>query len=290
MRTMIATACAAVLMLSSPIGASAPASTLPTEQQYAIPDGPRQVQRFEISTRGTLVVEPDGRVTEVELDMPASTREIYRAAMSTWRFKPVDVDGRVVRAKAHFLLDATGERLPGSDQVKLGIENIVFIDPPSHESANGERAPRNDLRPPTYPMTPAREGYGAKVMLMVRVDAEGHVVGVGVHSLALAVDDIQHRLRAIAFARQFASASMRAARGWRFRDPGVIASGTALVPVQYTPPGRAHSGWQPRIPVEVTPLPWMTMSLEGAVAMTPLGEAASSSFQLLDDVAGTSVN
>ena len=80
MRTMIATACAAVLMLSSPIGASAPASTLPTEQQYAIPDGPRQVQRFEISTRGTLVVEPDGRVTEVELDMPASTREIYRAA------------------------------------------------------------------------------------------------------------------------------------------------------------------------------------------------------------------
>ena len=62
------------------------------------------------------------------------------------------------------------------------------------------------------------------------------------------------------------------------------------MPVQYTPPGRVHSGWQPRIPVEVTPLPWMTMSIAGAVAMTPLGEAASSSFQLIDDVAGTSVN
>lgn len=290
MRTMFPAAFVAALMLSSPIGASAPVASLPTEQQYAIPEVPRQVQRFEISTRGTLVVEPDGRVTEVELDMPPSTREIYRAAMATWRFKPVQIDGRIVRAKAHFLLEATGERLPGSDQVKLGVENIVFIDPPSHERANGERAPRNDLRPPSYPMTPAREGFGAKVMLMVRVDAEGHVMGVGVHSLALAVDDIQHRARAVAFAKQFASASMRAARGWRIRDPGVIASGTALVPVQYTPPGRAHSGWQPRIPVEVTPLPWMTMSIEGAVAMTPLGEAASSSFQLIDDVAGTSVN
>lgn len=164
--------------------------------------------------------------------------------LAKWRFKPVDIDGRIVRAKAHFLLEATGERLPGRDEVKLGVENIVFIDPPSHERANGERVPRNDLRPPTYPMTPAREGLGAKVMLMVRVDAEGRVVGVGMHSLALAVDDIQHGVRAVAFAKQFASASMRAARGWTIRDPGVIASGTALVPVQYTPRGRTHSGWQ----------------------------------------------
>jgi hypothetical protein len=139
-------------------------------------------------------------------------------------------------------------------------------------------------------MAPARESFGAEVMLMVRVDGNGRVIDVGVHGLSLTVEDIQRRGRAVAFARQFASASMRAARGWTIRDPGVIAGGTALVPVNYTPPGYSHTGWQPRVPVEVTPLPWMTISLDRAVAMTATGEAASDSFQLVDDVAGTSVN
>jgi hypothetical protein len=290
MRVPLFAAVVASVLAAASVSAEGTAVELLTEQQYTIPEGPRQVQRFEMSTRGTLVVEPDGRVTDVELDMPPSTREIYRAAMSTWRFRPVEIDGRVVRAKAHFLLDATGERVPGSDQVKLGVDNILFIDPPGRHAANGERAPRNDLRPPSYPTAPAREGFGAKVMLMVRVDAEGRVTSVGVHSLALGVDDIQQRGRAVVFAKQFASASMRAARGWTIRDPDIIASGAALVPVQYTPPGRSHAGWQPRMPVEVTLLPWMMMSLDSAVAMTPLGEAASSRFQLLDAVAGTTVN
>lgn len=290
MRTMIATACAAVLMMSSPIGASAPASTLPTEQQFSVAEGLREAQRFEMTAKGTLVVEPDGRVTEVELDMPPSTRELYREAIARWRFRPVSIDGRIVRAKAHFLLAATGERVPGSQDVKLGIENVWFIDPPQARPARSESPPGNDLRPPRYPMTAATEGYGAEVDLLVRVDAEGRVIDVGVQGLSLGVTEIRRPGRAAAFAKHFAAASVQAARSWTFRDPEVLAHGTAIVPVSFMPPTRPHDGWQPRIPLEVTLLPWMATLPGDAVAMTPDGQSPSTAFQLIDEVAGSSVN
>jgi hypothetical protein len=290
MRTLIATACAAALLLSSPSRASSPVATLPTEQQFTVTEGVREAQRFEMTAKGTLVVEPDGRVTEVELDMPPSTRELYREAIARWRFRPVVIDGRVVRAKAHFLLAAAGERVPGSEDVKLGIEKVWFVDPPQARP-DGSAAPSgNDLKPPRYPMTAAIEGYGAEVDLLVRVDAQGAVVDVGVHALSLGVTEVRRAGRAATFAKHFAAASVQAARAWTFRDPDVLARGSAIVPVAFMPPNRPVDGWQPRIPLEVTPLPWMVTLPDNAVAMTPDGQAPSSTFKLIDDVAGTSVN
>jgi hypothetical protein len=269
--------------------ASEPAS-LSMAQQYAINDSTRDVQRFEMTAFGTLVVEPDGRITEVELDMPDSTREIYRQAMLGWKCRPVEIDGRIVRAKAHFLLDATGQRVPGSDDIKLGIERLLFIDPPKGVEASGERQARNELRPPRYPMNPVREGYGARVDVLVKLDAEGRVVDVGVDRLSLGVNEIEQVGRAEAFARQFASATLRAARQWRFNDPAVIAEGAAVVPVNFTPPERSVRGWQPVIPVEVTALPWMALARGEAVAMTAAGQPSSAQFQLIDEVEGTTIN
>jgi hypothetical protein len=139
-------------------------------------------------------------------------------------------------------------------------------------------------------MTAAIEGYGAEVDLLVRVDAEGRVVDVGVHALSLGVSEVRRAGRAATFAKHFAAASVQAARSWTFRDPEVLAGGVAIVPVSFMPPNRPLDGWQPRIPLDVTPLPWMVTLPGDAVAMTPDGQRPSSAFQLVDDVAGTSVN
>lgn len=288
MRWIVVAAYTAALCIST--SSLAADSALPTEQQFTVAEGAREARRFEMTASGTLVVEPDGRVTEVALDMPASTRKLYREAMLRWTFRPVEIDGRVVRAKVHFLLAATGESVPGSGDVRLGIDHVWFIDPPSTADASGEREPVNDMKPPHYPMRPAREGFGAQVDVLVRLDAQGRVVDAGVDRLFLGATQIRQPGRAAAFAKQFASASLRAAKDWIIRDPEVLAAGSAIVPVRYTPPQRSPEGWQPLIPVEVSQMPWMAVLRRDAVTMTAAGQSSSMRFQLLDDVAGTTLN
>ncbi len=286
MRWIPVAAIAAFVCFSAAAVAVDPRDAAPREQQFRV-QGVAKADRFEMTARGTLVVEPDGRVSEVELDMPMPAREPYLEAIARWTFKPVEVDGRVVRAKAHFALDAVGEIAPGSENVRFAIEDVRFLDPPGTPSGS---VLRSDFRPPAYPPEAAREGVGAKILVLLRVDDEGRVLDAAVDRMQLGASLIRDPGRASAHARRLARATLRAASEWVVRDPEAIARGSVVVPVTFAPPQIPFNGWQPRIPVEVTSLPWMLPVRGEAIVMGPSGERPSTAFRLIEDVAGTAVN
>lgn len=262
-----------------------------SRQQFALESGVRHVAMYEMTARGTLVVEPDGRVSEATLDMPRETRELYLDAIRRWTFQPVRVDGAPIRAKAHFLLAATAHPIEGRPgEMRLGVENVWFLDPPETEAVAGARAPRNDLKPPVYPSRAAQADHGAALSVLVKLDAEGRVIDAGITRFALAASEVRSTGQSNAFARQFVESTLAAARTWVIRDPSAIGAGSAIVPVVYHSPHRQPGGWQPRIPLEVTPLPWMLAAKSEAVAYTPAGEATSPRFRLVDDASAAAIN
>lgn len=292
MRSPLAAAMAALLGLSLssalPVAAS---TTRSATQQFTLGANTPRAATFEMTARGTVTIEPDGSVSEATLDMPRETRKAYLEAIRAWTFRPVVIDGRPVRAVAHFMIEATAKPMEGApDRVQLGFDNVWFLDPPEGKASVGERSARNELSPPRYPQRAADYGYGAEVRLLVKLDDSGRVIDAGVIGLALGVSSIQGVGRAETFARQFAESSVSAAKSWVIRDPASIEAGAAIVPVVFSRSREAGGSWQPRIPLDVTPLPWMVAASGKAVAFTPGGEASSSRFKLVEDVTGATIN
>lgn len=292
MNRMLAAALAATLALgaASQTGLARPSPAV-LEQQITVGDATPRAASFEMTATGTVTIEPDGRVSEATIDMPRETRRIYLDAIRRWTFEPVIVDGKPARVLARFMLEATARPVEGStDQMRLGIDNVWFLDPPAAQSGGESRSAGNNLRPPRYPRRAAEAGYGGAVDVVVKLDASGRVVEAGVARMALAVSSIQRERTAETFARLLAESAVDAAREWAVADPEAIAAGSAIIPVVFSAPQRPMDGWQPRIPLDVTPLPWMVATDGQAVAFTPGGEAASSRFKLATDVASTTIN
>lgn len=291
MRCVTTAAFVALLATAAPSLAAARADETIQEQRIAVGADTPRVASFELNARGTLTIEPDGRVSEATIDMPRETRQIYLEAIRGWTFQPVIVDGKPARVLAHFMLEATAQPLEGAkDRMQLGVGNVWFLDPPTAESRGTPQSASSNLAPPRYPSRAAEAGYGGKVEVLVKLDASGRVVEAGVARMDLGVSEVRRPATAETFARLLAEAAVGAAREWTVADPASIAAGSAIIPVVFSPPQRPHDGWQPRIPLEVTPLPWMVAPAGQAVAFTPGGEAASSRFKLAQDVAGTAIN
>lgn len=288
MRWILSAALLAALSLAAPAAhADAEAHD---RQVISLPAEARKAERFMTHATGSLVVETDGSVSDVKLAMASSTREIYRQAIARWVFEPMRVGGEPVRAKARFTLLASGTAIPGSDDMRLGIDQVWFHESSSLEGEEEYRAERSRLAPPRYPADAAIAGFGGTVDVLVKLDAEGRVVDAGVAGVALSRRAVRSERQAESMARKLADASVRAARGWVLVDPEVLEIGSAIIPVTFHPPQEPIDGWKPQIPLEVTPLPWMLTVQAQAVALTPGGEPTSSRFKLVDEVAGTAVN
>ena len=287
MRRILALALAACLLLPTPNAGAAAA----TQVVSVAADG-RKAERFVTTASGSLVVEPDGTVSSVDLRMSSPIGDAYREAIARWTFQPMRVDGAAVRAEARFTLRASGTVIAGTDQMRLAIDNVWFHESASLEGdeAHRHRPDRQSLAPPRYPRDPAIAGYGGSVDVLVKLDSEGRVVDAGIAGVALTRSAIRNVRQAETMARQLAHASVSAARAWVFTDREVIAAGSAIVPVTFYPPQEDHGGWKPQIPLDVTPLPWMLAAQAQAVALMPGGQSSASRFKLLSDVAGTTIN
>lgn len=251
-----------------------------------------KAERFVIQAEGTLVVEPDGTVSDVRLQMPSSTREAYSAAIARWTFEPMRVNGAAVRARANFTLKASGTAIPGTDQMRLAVDNVWFGESESLDGGESHqhRPQGQRLAPPRYPHNVALAGYGGAIDVLVKLDSEGRVVDAGIAGIALTRSSIRNKRQAESMARQMADASVSAARSWVVGDREAIAAGSATVPVVFFPPQESFGGWKPQIPLDVTPLPWMLTAQAQAVALTPGGASSNSRFKLTTDVAGITIN
>lgn len=292
MQRILAATLAAGLVLAAP-SAFAGGETLSNGQAIHLPEGADALRsmRVEIEASGTLVIEPDGRVSEVNLKMKPALHEDYQRAIKAWTFEPVQIDGRIVRAEAHFELTGFGQLNDGSSEIQFGVENVTFIDPPQAHLADSVSASGKALPPPSYPALAAEAGLGASVMLLLQIAEDGSVADAGILSLSLEAWQVESRRQAENFARSFAERTLRAARNWSFAGhPAVTPGDCVMVPVNFVSPRRPSHGLQPQIPIAVTPLPWMHAAQQEAIAMTAFGTAHSTRFQLVNDVAGTTIN
>jgi hypothetical protein len=249
-------------------------------------DAPRA--ELELSVAGDLVIDPSGSVREYKLDsgLQPTVAALVEKNLATWRFEPVIVDGRAVVAKTR--MNLTIHAMPqGNGDYVLKLQDAGFGGPTA----------RGDVRPPRYPTKAIRSRLGARVLLSVRIDAQGNVVDVHPYQTSLS----QHGREAVArrWRTLFEEASIAAVREWKY-TPGESLDGravgsTVMVPIVFTvtegPRSKALSAqWRAYAPGPVTPAPWVDADSLAAIDADTLDEGESASLdskvRLASDVIG----
>lgn len=239
---------------------------------------------FELTAVGTIEVAPDGSVHAYDLEtkLGSDVETLVERTVRTWRFEPVLVDGRAVIAKTRMRLELVAE--PVDDGYALRVDDVFF----------GSVDARNNT-PPTFPTTPLREGVGARVILVLQLDATGKVAQIHVEQVSLTKNA---GWRAKALQAHFIAASRRAAATWtynieEFVDGEPAPTTLVRVPIEYSL--RESGGWTERqayVPGPIHPMPWADTDegitqeqLDGLAQgdAQPLG----SRVRLKDDVVGS---
>lgn len=219
---------------------------------------------------GTLVIEPDGRVSDVRFssNFDPAVRAGLEAKMRDWKFAPIRVGGVARRAETGFEVRLAGEKVGDGYVVRMdgtnfdgNAKNAVVPD--------GVPAPitARQMAPPSYPEELMMFGKTGRVRLVIRVAADGHVEDVvAAQSLAFDFQGREPDSSARKSIRVFERNAILAARRWTFNvPPGTAERGAEAMTVatdveyvikydtsvagQWVPVQRAPSrtiGWLPR--------------------------------------------
>ncbi|MBB5207989.1 hypothetical protein [Chiayiivirga flava] len=249
---------------------------------------PHPEAELEIGVVGDLEIGPDGavRTYEVTSKLAEPLTALVERKVREWMFEPIAVDGKPVIAKTRARL--TLRAIPQGDDYQLRIEGVHF----------GEAAPSaaTTLKAPTYPRNAIREGIGARVMLVARLDADGRVIEV--HPYQTSLDKpIKSDFTANKWRTAFERASIAAVEDWRYdlteSIDGATAGQTVMIPIQYSLSyGRTsapNERWRQYIPGPVSPAPWQDDSRIAQLDDIGEGEtrSLSSRFRLTRDPTGT---
>jgi TonB family protein len=298
-----------VVVLAAMLAPLAPAiATRPADP--AVTSSYEDVKAMRVE--GRLQIAPDGSVASASIATPMTPE--LRAALESrargWEFVPVLREGQPAIAEALMILDLVARQQPGSEGFTIQIASAWFDDPARIEERrrlgwpleNASARIRQDgpLDGPQYPRQLQSLGVEGKVMVAVRVDAEGRVAeAVAVQSMLV---DARGRDRAVGAAlRQFEQSALSGARQWRFivepRGPLTPANMTVTVPVWYSL--RTHitehgstGAWERQLRTPERPLPWIPK--DQAQRSFGLATATAGAMRQLDppirlrrDVAGT---
>lgn len=268
MRRMFAAAFAALLLL--PI---APACAA---------DAPAMV-RYEASVGGTLDIEPDGRVSAVDLSAikDAPFRTLYEDAVRRWRFDPILVDGVAVRARGHMALSLFLET-DGADLLRAGFERVAFIDAPRA----GDGVSISFAM--TWPRALAEAGLGGEVDVVVERDADGRIVRAAARRAALYSPDPQPRATLRRGIAQLAKAAEGAAIAAAKRMDLGADQRVVVIPIQFPHGALANAFWMPVVDVPIDVPDWV-LAADEAPWSTAAGDAPSTTIRLRDAVEGVEV-
>lgn len=189
---------------------------------------------------GSITVDERGQVSEFHLDTPVVP--VISTALGRivpqWQFKPVLVDGKPHSARAKVRMILAAQKVGETYQAR--IDNAVFRDS-FDASANANESPAlitaKRMPPPAYPFGALQAGISGRVLLAVKVRADGRADKVmPVQTLLFDVKGRELVLRAAI--KQFEQAAVNATRSWRFNvaprnTPRTDADMTVMVPVQY---------------------------------------------------------
>ena len=243
-----------------------------------------KLQHYTARAEGSLTIGTDGRVLDVELagdeNLGKDVIAGYKKRILAWRFEPVMEDGKPVVAKGLMQLALVAERETGVDSAKFGIRHVQFMDPPGAPSdVRGTK-----LSPPSYPPAAFRDGVGAEVGMVLKLDAQGRVLSAAVERMELlGVNGRQGHLAN--HEAQFRRSAERVAKDWTFDvTPG---HDVVRVPVRYSPAQYA-AGWVPTVFRPVTLPEWVQLEkmAEQTVELNAGGLALSTQIKLLTPLDG----
>lgn len=247
----------------------------------------KPVPTFELQVDGAISIGPDGRVLDYEpkSDLSPAIAKIVGDQVRSWTFEPVLVDGRPVIAETRLALELEAMQ-SGDDGYALRIARVWF----------GQPAKRHRMDPPRYPRSAVRARLGAKVVLVLKLDAQGNVIDVFPEQTSLTSagkESVEEKWREI-----FEKASIAAAREWKFEITETVngkpIESSVRIPVVFTlrdDSRRSDTRWQVFIPGPVHPLPWVdSESLATGPGRDALEDGElqplSSRFKLKQDVVG----
>ena len=241
---------------------------------------------FAMTASGDLEIGPDGKVTSWKMDsekLGASVESLLQRNVEQWRFEPVLVDGKPVIAKTRMTVELTAQ--PRADGYLMKVDNVYF----------GSLKSRGSRQAPRYPVSAIRERLGARVLLMVKVDADGDVLEA--HPYQTSLSKRGRERQAARWRDLFAQASVAAVSQWKFEPGeeigGVQASQVIFVPIvfQIVEHGeKPDNRWRGFEPGPVTPAPWVDEQSLAQVDPSGLGDgqaaALDSPFKLRSKVVG----
>jgi hypothetical protein len=213
--------------------------------QAAKPDKPAHASRLEtvMTTRvdGNLVIDPDGKVDEVTFVTPVdpSIKDLLDRRIREWQFRPVLIDGVARRVTSSMRVTLAASQRANADGFLVWVDNVIFPDgaEPAHKSNAGFEVDTRtalirvrSMAPPVYPSNLLMLGVPGKVLLGLRISADGRVEAVQViQTQLLGVRGYDRALEAAI--RDFERAAVSKARHWRF---DVTAKAAALDPRDMT--------------------------------------------------------
>jgi hypothetical protein len=243
---------------------------------------------YEMDADGELQIGVEGQVTDYRMSskLTGDLAAIVDRNVRAWRFEPIVVDGHAVVAKTKMRLHLKAEPTENGDNFIVRVTQVVY----------GEPTRVGKMTPPHYPKSAVREGLGAKVILSVNIDASGDVVAIEPYQTSLS-KPLNER-EADHWRKEFESASIIAAKGWKFdlnqSFNGKPIGSTVLVPVDYTlvpMGGRLDARWKSYVPGPVHTASWVQDSqVASNLDVSTLGDGEArpieSRFHLKDDVIG----
>jgi TonB family protein len=185
----------------------------------AVAAGPAAVRKQVESTllvKGTVDIEPDGRVSGYVLDraaeLPPVVTSILDKAAATWKFEPFLMAGKPVPARTEMSIRLAAKRTDDGKAFEVRIASGNFGKP----NAEGDLSSRS-LKPPRYPMDAARAGVAGTAFVMVRVGRDGLVQDAIAEQVNLKVIDSEAGMNR--WRRVLGEAAVRGAAEWSFNPP-----------------------------------------------------------------------
>lgn len=235
----------------------------------ALADGQRSVAKqaeASMLVTGTIVVAPDGSVSSYAVDhsekLPPAVVSVIEKNAARWTFKPVLLDGKPVMAKASMNLRIVVTPMQQKGSYTVAIRGASF-----GQGAPGGNVSKGIRTLPHYPMGTILDRVSGTVYLVVKVGRQGQVEDVAAEQVNLRVLGRPFEMKR--WRKEFAEASVAAARSWTFHPPVTGAHANdpywvARVPVTFNirpvggqSPRPAYGQWQSYIPGPHALIPWL---------------------------------
>lgn len=220
---------------------------------------------LSMTVTGDIEIGPDGNLHAYRLDegITPAVEQAVAQNLRAWSFEPITVDGRPVIAKTRVRLNLSAEKIAQGYQLR--VENVWF----------GEPNRTSKMTPPSYPVAAARANLGARVLLILKLDASGKVTDVHVEQTSLSAKAEDER-SAEKWRAIFEKPSIAAARNWTFNVTEIIGDApvdisTVRVPVEFAMANWSDNRWYGFIPGPRRPAPWV---------------AEQASAQIIDNLSG----